>query len=235
MAKLYNMIAMAAVATMLAGAGFSAYLFGSGRLNAARLDTMAAVMRGEYDDEDPAPDEQTAATDAELEDHESPEQPRAGRSADEIRRAQQQDRQRRAALERAAEDALARQRLAEQALQHLMTVQEEFEQAKQAWSLERDKLHDDALDKGFQREIDIVSKLPPKQAKEHLLLTWHKHKADAVRLFMKLSTTTGRAILEQCKSPEEIQVMHELLEQIRLQDIDTYVPASGKTEGDTSP
>ena len=99
----------------------------------------------------------------------------------------------------------------------------------------REKLQEEALDEGFKRELEYVGKLSPKQAKEHITRTWKKHPIDAVRLFMKLNTSKGKAVLEQFRTPEEIEIMHELLEQIRFQDMKKDALASGKTTGDASP
>ena len=50
MAKLYNGLAILAIATTLAVGAFVGLLFGSERLTGQRIETIAGVLRGEYDD-----------------------------------------------------------------------------------------------------------------------------------------------------------------------------------------
>ena len=51
LAKLYNGLVILAIATTLAVGAFVGLLFGSGRLTTGRIETMAAVLRGEYDED----------------------------------------------------------------------------------------------------------------------------------------------------------------------------------------
>lgn len=225
MGKLFNLLAVFAVATLLASGGFVGYLFGAGRLNPARVETIAAVLRGELDH--PQAAEQPASRPATQPAAAPPE--RTTRSAEEIRQARVRDQLRRATLERAASDLAARQALLDQTLQTLITMQEEFEKHKTEWAEQRKKMAAAAQDEGFQRELEYVAKLTPKLAKEHIVRTWRKHKADAVRLLMALEPGKGKSILEQMKSPDEVGIMHELLEQLRLQDAQGQAAESGTT------
>jgi len=226
--KLSNLLGVLAVATLLALGGFAGYLFGTGRLNATRLERMAAVLRGEYDvpPEPPAthPVVHAASQPAEDDAH-------AG-AAEQIRTQRLRDQLRQATLERAASDVAARQALLNQALQQLIAAQENFEKDRQAWVAQRKKLSEGLKDEGFQRELAYVAKLAPKQAKEHVLRTWNKQKADAVRLFLALDPGKGQRILEQFKTAEELQIMHELLEQLRLADVERFAQGSRKTAGE---
>ena len=163
-AKLYNSLAIVAIATMLAAGGSLAFLAGSGRLSAERIDTIAAVLRGELDDDS----EEDAVEEAA---EEQPEQPR-GQSAEQVRQARLRDHLRSQALERAKRDVEARQRLLDQALQHLINEQEHFVDDKTKWSEKRDKFTAADQDAGFQRELEYVAGLPPKQAKEHVIRLW---------------------------------------------------------------
>ena len=51
---------------------------------------------------------------------------------------------------------------------------------------------------------------------------------------VNVKTSVGQSILETMKSPEELQVMFELLEQLGKQDIDRFVPGSGMSSADAS-
>lgn len=228
--KLYNSAAVVALATLLAGGGFAAYLFGSGKLDAERTERIAAILRGEPLQSSEPEDKQTEAD--QTADSDAPV--RNARSAEEIQRTRQRDRLRRAVLDRAGADADARRALADQMLQHALSVQEEIEASKTAWDERVRKMNEAAQDEGFQRELKIVSKLSTKLAKEHIVLTWQKHKADAVRLLREMNPSKVTRILEQFKTPEDRQVAHELLEQLRLQSTKPDAPRSGRTAGDAS-
>jgi len=224
LSKLYNALSVFAIATLLAGGGLSAYLLTSGKVTAERVEKIAGVLRGEYD-EDPAAD---APDEAGATEQDAP--PRAP-STKELRDERRAGRLQRAALERSKRDLTAQAELLKHAMHDLIQRQERLDSDRTTWREQMAKLTDSARDEGFQRELTYVSKLAPKQAKEHLVRTWNKHKADAVRLLNALNTSTGQRILEQMKSPEEIQIVHELLEQLRLMNLEELAPGSGKTEG----
>lgn len=229
MAKIYNLLAMCSIATLLATGGFAGFLFGTGRLNAGRIEKLAALLRGELDTPLGAAASQPTSTSA-------PAAPqRHGASADETRRQMVQEQLHRATLERAASDIAARQGLLNQAMQSLIKTQEDFEKSKAAWLAQQRKLSDAARDEGFKRELQYVEKLNPKLAKEHVLRTWKEQKADAVRLFAALAPAKGQRILEQFTSPDEINIMHELLEQLRLSGADQFTDGSGKTAAKPKP
>jgi hypothetical protein len=226
LAKLYNGLAILAIATTLAVGAFVGLLFGSERLTGQRIETIAAVLRGEYDD---------AAADAattQPAEHGGAARPSGTRSAEQVRQALVGEQLRRAALERAARDVAARQELLDHAMQYLLTSQEQLEQDQAAWREKKRKETEALRDAGFQQELRLVSKLSPKLAKEHVVRSWQKHKADAVRLLQALSESKGQRILEQFKTPEEIDIMHQLLEQLRLQGTDEFAAGSGTTSGD---
>jgi hypothetical protein len=227
--KLYNLLAIVAIASMLAVGGFAAFLFGSGRLNADRAETIAAVLRGELDERAAEVSSTQPAQDDEAEASE------AAPSAEEVHKALVGNKLRRAALERAARDVAARQELLDHALQDLLTRQENLEQERVALNERRQKELEALRDQGFQDELRVVGKLSPRQAKEHLVRAWKKHPADAVRLLRALDVSKSQRILEQLKTPEETEIMHELLEQLRLQEANELADRSGRTAGDARP
>jgi hypothetical protein len=79
--------------------------------------------------------------------------------------------------------------------------------------------------------VEYVAGLAPAQAKEHVLRLWKKQPADAVRLFMQLDVGRGKRILAQFKTPEELETMSQLLEQLRLQEPPEQAEGSGTTTG----
>lgn len=206
-ARLYHALAIVSIATLLAVGGLVGLLCGTDRLTGERAEMIARILRGEeplpQPTSAPAPQTQPA------------EQPTEGVSAAELLRRQRRAEQLRRALgDRAYQDLLAQRRLVEQALQHLINEQERFDASVAAWKQEQERRRGELLDEGFAKECNLVAKLSAKLAKEHVVLKWKKSPADVVRLFNALPESTGKRILEQMKTPEEIQIMHELLERL---------------------
>jgi hypothetical protein len=223
--KLYHSLAVLSIAMVLAAGGLLGLLAGTGRLTTERLATIASLLRGEAVDMDREEAAEVAGTPAEAEPgNRSP-------SAEELRRQRREEQLRRALGERAYRDRLAQRELLDQALQHLITEQERFENEQARARAELERRQAEALDEGFEKELKLVSKLSPKLAKEHIILKWRESPPDAVRLLNALSESTGKRILGQMKTPEEIQIMHELLERLSEQKVDQLTPGSGKTAG----
>jgi hypothetical protein len=227
LAKLYHLLAMVSIAALFAGSGMVGYLAYAGRLSGATLEGVADALRGAAPSAALAvepPTTQPAGSggaDSGAAPHPSAEALRDGRRAERLQRA---------VLEQAASDVGARQALLDQSLQNLLKIQEELAHEQKSFDQARSKQSAKGRDDGFAREVEYVAKLSPKLAKEHVLRTWKSTQADAVRLFMALQPAQGQRILEQFKTPEEIDVMHDLLEQIRIQEAPSN-PESGTTEG----
>lgn len=211
---------------MLALGIFGSYLAFSGRLNAERLDAIAAVLRGELP-ASPAAEPQGAASQPQP----SPVEHKR-RSADEIHQQHVQDQLTRALAERALRDIAARQELLDRALQHLIQEGEKFDRGRSEWLAQQEKLRLKVRDEGFEHELKLVSGLSPAQAKDHLLRKWNKHPADAVRLLRGMPASRASRILEQFRTAEELQTLHELLEQLGQQEADGKALESGKTSSD---
>jgi hypothetical protein len=221
-ARIYDALAIIALSTLLSTSGLAAYLFSVGRLNVERLETIAAVLRGESlvapgaaeaAAAPPPPSSQPALAQAE-----------GAPTAEELREARRRGHIESLRLERARRDLEAQQRLLQLAMQQLIAEQESFTLQKSDFEQQRERLLKAELDEGFAKELEYVSGLPPKLAKEHILRSWEKHPVDAVRLFMRIDAGRGKRILEQFKSPAELRIMHELLERVRLSGA-TQAPA----------
>jgi hypothetical protein len=224
--RIYGILAFVSLAALLAAGGLAGYLLGTGKLSAVRAERIAAVLRGELDTL-PAASSQPASQPAS-----APVVQRA-RSADEIRQQRREDRMQRAVLERSRRDVAAQRDLLNQTLQDVIARADRLDRERKQWLSDRERLSSVSRDEGFEREVKIVSKLSPAIAKDHLLTTWNKEKADAVRLFTALNESAGKRILEQMKSPEERRIMSELLEQVRNQG-ESFAPRSGTTPGDAA-
>jgi hypothetical protein len=230
--RFFNVIAVLAVATLLAGGGFTGFLFGTGRLTAERLQRIAAVLRGEANQ--PASPTTAPASQPAGEEQTAPATFRPAESPEARHRRVELERLR---LERATQDLEARQRLLDQALQRVVVEQERLngEKAAKAAAARHKQASEAATDEGFRKELDYVSGLKPAQAKEYVVRVWQRQKADAARLMAAIDESRGRRILEQFKTPEELQLMTDLLEQVRSQGTEGHANASGTTDGAAAP
>lgn len=226
LARLYGVLAALSIASMLAIGIFGSYLALSGRLSGERLAAVAAVLRGEL----PAAPAPAAPEPASQSQPASAEHRR--RSADEIHQQHVQDQLTRALTERALRDIASRQELLDRALQHLIQEGEKFDKSRSDWLAQQEKLRQKVRDEGFEHELKLVAGLSPTQAKDHLLRKWSKHPADAVRLLRGMPASKATRILEQFRTAEELQTLHELLEQLGQQEADVKALESGKTSSD---
>lgn len=230
--KLFNAVATLALATLLAGGGFVGYLFSSGHLNRARVETISRVLRGELDT--PAPGAEAVSSGPA---QTQPASPPQASSEDEVREIRRREHLERLEAERAASDLDARRQLLDQVLQHVIQEQERLAEARKTAETvtQRKKTQETSLEAGFQKELELVSGLQPRQAKEHILRVWKKQPADAVRLLKDMDEGRVKRIFEQFKTPDELQIQSDLLEQIRLQGMEGHADASGKTTGAAAP
>ncbi len=211
MSKLFDAVAVLSLSLLLSSGGMAGYLYFNGRLTSERIEQIAAILRGETLGA-PVPASQPAAS-------QPTSQPAAEEShaptADELHAARRHEYLESLRLERARRDLEAQQRLVQHALQKLISEQEAFSQSKEEYESQRDAAQKTAQDEGFAKELEYVTGLSPKLAKEHILRSWQKEPADTVRLFLRIDAGRGKRILEQFKSPDELKVMHELLERVR--------------------
>lgn len=228
MSKLFNAAAIVSLATLLASGGFVGYLFGTGRLSTSRLSAIARVLRGDKDDQGAKASEPPTGT------TQPAEAPR-GHTSEEAQALRKHEYLERLRVERALSDLEAQRRLLDQVMQHVVSEQERLSEDKTTFETQRKQVSDTAHDEGFRKELDYVGGLAPRQAKEHIVRVWRKQKADAVRLFMALDVSKGKRILEQLKTPEELQIQTDLLEQVRVQGMEGYADPSGKTAGAAAP
>ena len=235
MNKLFSAIAILSVATLLAGGGFTGYLFGSGKLNAQRMETIAQVLRGELDDAagegEQVPESQPATGEGEGDEAGA----RTGGSAAEARARQKREELESLRLERAKDDLAAQRRMLEQIRLNLVQEQEQFAEAQAAFVQQEDNRAAKLRDDGFQKELALVASLKPAQAKAYIERVWQSQKADAVRLMAALEERQAKRILDQFKTPEELTIMTDLLEQIRLQGTEGDASVSRTTDGDAAP
>ena len=231
--KIYSSFAAVALVTLLATGGFVGFLFGTGRLNATRTGLMAQVMRGELDSL-PATSQPVAGPNAGAEGEQATTQ---AATEEEVRQLRKRAHLERLEPARAARDLEAQRNLLDQVLQHVIQEEERLagERKKSESTAQDKKKTDAALEAGFKKELELVSGLQPKQAKEHLLRVWKKQPVDAVRLLQEMDESRVKRVLEQFKTPEELQIQSELLERIRIQGSEGQASESRKTTGAAAP
>jgi hypothetical protein len=223
--KVYGAVAAASVATVLATGTFGGFLVATGRLNAERADQVARVLRGELAAQPTTRPADTRPTSA-------PALQLAACTEQELRAVRERKHLESLEVERAAHDMEAQRRLLDQVLQNVIEEQEKLAaERKTATKIEPAKPVAPAQDSGFQKEVELFSALAAKQAKEHLLRVWQKQPADAVRLITAVSPATAKKVLEQFKTPEELQTRSDLLERIRFQDSQANARVSRRTDG----
>lgn len=225
MARVYQLFAIVCIACTLAGGGLAAYLYGTGKLSAERIEQLAAVFRGAT----------AAASQPASQPVAAPAEAAAplgrGAATEELQRQRRDAQLRRLTLERATRDMQAQHELLNQTLQDLSMRGEKFESEKTAWQDQQKKLREDSHDAGFAKELEIISGLSAKQGKEHLVRLWGRSKIDAVRLVNALPKSKAKAILGQLKAGDEAQILSELMEQLRNQDADSVgSPRTGAGE-----
>ncbi len=231
--KVYNLLAAVALATLLATGGFVGVLFGTGKLDADRLGLLAQALRGEL-----KPGATTTQPTTQPADEES-EAVAAGHGAteEEVRRLRKREHLERLETERAARDLEAQRRLLDQVLAHAVQEQERLAAQRKDLELAAQQKSQVAAaqDAGFAKELELVSNMQPRQAKEHLLRVWRKQPVDAVRLIKELDESRVKRIMDQFKTAEEMQIQSELLEQVRLQTTTGPATASRMTTGAAAP
>ena len=231
LSKLGWLLAVMCGATLLAGGGLAGFLVQAGHLTWPRYELIVQVLRGERDDL-LVEEEETAANEPDPLEEPVPE----GSSIEAIRERLSKERLLNAQVEHQVDVMEHQQQLLQAALMELVNSEEQFGAKVDRWQRERAQLDAQDREAGFRQELEYVQNLAPDQAKEHLIRTWEKHRADAVRLMRALPVNKGKRILAELKTEAELEILHELLEQFRLQDygLDKNTPRSGRTPGDVA-
>ena len=227
--KLFNLFGVLSIATLLAGGGFSAYLFATDRLNPERLEFIAAVIRGDALPTDVSED--AAATNEPAEDPDANAGQPTRQAAEEAQARRRRERLEGLEIERAAEDLRAQERVLDQVMAQVVQEQEALAKTLSEFEDRQRKVKSARQDEGFAKELSLVSGMKPAQAKEHLITTWERHPADAIRLMNELDSRQAKRILDQMRTPEELQIMSDLLEQIRIDGTKTEPKASPTRQG----
>ncbi len=222
--KLYHALAIVSISTLLAIGGVMGVLIGGGKLTNDRAEFIVETLRGLHDDMiNPPPEPESEPVEPTPDPVMSVDTVRAALSAKHLVDAR---------IDRALTDLAHRQELLDQAAHELMTRGESFDAQVADWEAQRRRLLEADKDAGFKSLLDTVAKLDPKQGKAHLLYLWEQQPSDAVLVLNALSISKRQRILDEFTGPQETNVMNQLLERLRLMELDELVPQSGKTTGD---
>ena len=240
MSKLYNMLATLAIAQLLALVGIVGYLGATGGFSGGRVEQITRILRGEeFVAASSASQPTSAPTSSNV-----ASMPVSGMSVDDDEvttaadRVAARARESRLAglrVQRALQELGAREELLRHAQQSLIDDQEKFESDQKRWNEQRAKLAQQSQDEGFKSELRSVTDMTPQLAKEHLIRTWKKSEVDAVRLLNALPPAKKKKLLEQFKGQEEFDLMHQMLEQVRLQEPEARAAKAGMPAGERKP
>jgi flagellar motility protein MotE (MotC chaperone) len=188
--RFYQLLALIALVNLFAVVGLAAYLFGSGRLNAERVDQIAGVLRGEYPATDAAaPTSQPAEADG-------------ARERSEVEIAQRAAKQEYYELisSRHRQEIDDRRALNEQLRFDTLKTLERIEADQSAFEEQRGTTLAEDEREGLQKELELFSKMDPSLAKD---LLRRRKDADAVRILAGMDTNRARKIIDACGKKED--------------------------------
>jgi flagellar motility protein MotE (MotC chaperone) len=204
MKKIFNILAILAIAQFLALAGFVGTLASRGALTADRLKAAMSAMRGEVPDM-PQASSQPSSQPA----HFSPPAERIAQAGERVRIERME-------LDRRDREIADQWNMLRSSQMELLRDRERFEDDKRQWEEALVKRMEEQDRSGRLREQEIIEGLKPDQAK---VLLRSKKDADVVELFMRMEPRTTRKIIGACKSEEELLWIGSILEQLRQRDI----------------
>jgi hypothetical protein len=186
--SLIHLVSALAIVNLLAVIGAVGFLFGTGRLDADRVERIAEIILGEDEEE-------TEEIAAEIEQPDEKEQAqvklaRAREESDLIRRM----------FERQERETRDRQRLVDAMMLDVTRRQEELADDRELFDEQQRNLREERLQSGFQKELELLEAAKPKVRRDLLRA---KSDADAVRLMMEMDSRAGKQVVDACKSPQE--------------------------------
>jgi hypothetical protein len=98
----------------------------------------------------------------------------------------------------------------------LEVEKERFQRVADKFKQDADKKLADATDAGRREFQAVIENMKPKQAREHLMITYNAGNIDVVVDVMKSMDESKRAkIVAEFKSPEDAKVLNDILDRIR--------------------
>jgi hypothetical protein len=198
--RFYHLLALLAMINLFAVVGLVLFLHLTGRLTGERVQQMVTVLRGEFPTTQTAASQPTAA--------ETPPQA----SGTEI--ARRQDEKELQALVRNRHEREIRDRgmLDDKIQLETRQLLEKLEKKEKQLREEKKQLASESEQVGFERQLNVLSKVEPKLALQ--LLKGQMKEPDAVQLLMKMDENRVKAIVNACKTEEDKAWIGRILNQI---------------------
>lgn len=195
----YSVLALFALLHFLIGAGLLVYAWASGRLDRAKIEQIAAIVRRQG----PAAPTQTASVD-------TPPAVQAGQvtSAQKITEAIEQDEMQRLRTERAQADLRQFNVLVDRRALKLQKDQEEFEKRITTLQEQSRLRNQQELSAAQTKTIETIGQMDAKKAREFLMTTTD---ADAIRILLSLPDRKRKAVLESCKTSDQMSWRDRIL------------------------
>lgn len=192
-----KIISALAILHLLALVGFVGYAWHNGTLNAERAELIAAVLRGEYDA--PAEGETGLGADDAAE---------AGSARDAIAREQTEDEIIRRRLEREKAELQQRLELVSREMQRVRRDRESFEDQRRRAAEEDKKRSESSYRDGFEKQLEYLGKIKPKDAVGYLL---SRDIEEAAEILRAMDTRQGKKIIEAAKTPNQQKKIDQIL------------------------
>lgn len=203
MKRLWTVISIMAVLNLTGLAGLTAHAWNQGWLQPDRIRSAIADLKGAQEEIPPA----MAASDK---DHEP-----TARSADRIRRNEESAEKQRIELARREREIKDGWKLLEAQQLVLLRSRETLEARVTQYEAGKVKAAKEKGDSGVQKELDIISGITAKAAKELLKL---KPDAEVARILLAIDNRKVNKIVKQCKTNEERLWIGRVLEQLHDRD-----------------
>lgn len=188
----YSALALFALLHLLILVGLVLYAWYSGKLDRAKVEQIAAVIRGDHRSD---PQRSTAVETA------PSVQVGPDTSAQKITEAIEQDEVQRLRTGRALADLRQFNALVDRRTLKLQKDQEEFEKKVAAQDEQSRLRNQQELGAAHAKTIDTIAQMDSKKAREFLM---NAAEADAVRILLSLPDRKRKAVLESCKTPDQM-------------------------------
>ncbi len=203
MRRLLTAIGFVAATNMLGLVGLAVYARSQGWMTPERVHRALAALKGE--------DEEASASTQPVVDAHEPARP----SSERIRRQQEVEERQLIELARREREVQDAWRLLETQQLALVREKEALEGARKRFAAEIEAKGRQADHSGLQKELEIISGVKAKEAKE---LLRQKDDADVVRILMAMEARKARQIVASCKGSEERQWIGRILDKLHERD-----------------
>lgn len=197
---LFTIVSLLAILHLAAVVGLAGVLWARGTLNPQRVEQIAAVLRGEYD---------TPSEPAVPEGEAQPDEAQNAKAT--LAGEQTEDELASRRLERERAELQQRLDLVFQEMTRVRQERERLEQERQALAEATRKRSEQETRGGFQKQLELFSKIKPAEAMEYLL---GRDVDEAARLLAALNARKGKKIIEAVKTPAQRRKMDRILRRL---------------------